>query len=75
VNLFLGKPLYWSKRNEIFAKCPLSKYALISPISALGSNFNPPDTQCISVFKMFAFLELEQISADFEIEHFSKFTQ
>ena len=40
------------------------------PISASGSNFNPRNTTCIPVVKIFAFLDLEQISADFEIEHF-----
>jgi len=40
------------------------------PISASGSNFNPRNTTCIPVVKIFAFLDLEQISVDFEIEHF-----
>jgi len=40
------------------------------PILASGSNFNPRNTTCIHVVKIFAFLDLEQISADFEIEHF-----
>jgi hypothetical protein len=30
------------------------------PISALGSNFNPQNTQCIPVVKIFACLALEQ---------------
>ncbi len=30
------------------------------PISVSGSNFNPQNTQCIPVVKIFAFLELEQ---------------
>jgi len=30
------------------------------PISALGSNFNPQNTQCIPVVKIFTCLELEQ---------------
>jgi hypothetical protein len=30
------------------------------PISVSGSNFNPQNTQCIHVVKIFAFLELEQ---------------
>ena len=34
---------------------------LISPVSASGSNFNPQNTQCIPVVKIFAFLELEKI--------------
>jgi hypothetical protein len=29
-------------------------------ISASGSNFNPRNTQCIPVVKIFAFLELKQ---------------
>ncbi len=40
------------------------------PISASGSNFNPRNTQCIPPVKIFAFLDLGQISVDFEIEHF-----
>ncbi|RLC29545.1 MAG: hypothetical protein DRH32_07195 [Deltaproteobacteria bacterium] len=34
---------------------------LISPISALGSNFNPQNTKCIPPVKIFARLELEKI--------------
>jgi hypothetical protein len=34
--------------------------ALFCTISASGSNFNPRNTQCIPVAKIFAFLELEQ---------------
>jgi hypothetical protein len=30
------------------------------PISASGSNFNPRNTQCMPVVKIFAFLDLEQ---------------
>jgi hypothetical protein len=30
------------------------------PISVSGSNFNPQNTICIPVVKIFAFLELEQ---------------
>ncbi len=30
------------------------------PISVSGSNFNPQNTQCIPVVKIFSFLELEQ---------------
>jgi hypothetical protein len=33
--------------------------ASFCPISALGSNFNPQNTQCIPVVKIFACLELE----------------
>jgi len=36
------------------------KNALFCPISASCSNFNPQNTQCIPVVKIFAFLELEQ---------------
>jgi hypothetical protein len=51
---------------ETFAKLPL-----LSP--AIGgmsdSNFNPQNTQCIPVVKIFAFLELE---SRFSGKHFSK---
>jgi len=40
------------------------------PISASGSNFNPRNTLCIPVVKIFAFLDLEQISADFGLKPF-----
>jgi hypothetical protein len=36
------------------------KNALFSPITASGSNFNPRNTLCIPMVKIFAFLELEQ---------------
>ena len=36
------------------------------PISASGSTFNPQNTQCIPVVKIFAFLELEQKSTFFK---------
>jgi len=50
---------------------PISKRPLLSDIcAASGSNFNPRNTTCIPVVKIFAFLDLEQISGDFEIEHF-----
>jgi len=39
---------------ETFAKAPFC------PISVLGSNFNPRNTQCIPVVKIFACLKLEQ---------------
>ena len=63
---------------EPVSKRPLSKSALICPISASVSNFGtlvklqryPRNTTCIPVVKIFVFLDLEQISADFEIEHF-----
>jgi hypothetical protein len=38
----------------------LLQNAPFCPISALGSNFNPQNTQCIPVVKIFACLELEQ---------------
>ena len=38
----------------------LLQNALFCPISVSGSNFNPQNTQCIPVVKIFAFLELEQ---------------
>ena len=41
-------------------------------ISASGSNFNPRNIKYILVVEIFAFLELEQISSDFENYHFSK---
>jgi hypothetical protein len=34
--------------------------ATFCPISASGSNFNPRNTTCIPVVKIFAFLDLEQ---------------
>jgi len=46
-------------------KRPLQN-APFCPISALGSNFNPQNTQCIPVVKIFACLELEQNSAFFK---------
>jgi len=42
------------------------------PIFASGSNFNPRNIPYIPAVEIFAFLELEQISADFENYHFSK---
>ena len=44
------------------------------PISASGSSRlgGTRNIQYIPVVKIFAFLDLDQISADFEIEHFSK---
>jgi len=50
----------------------MSKFqnAPFCPISASGSNFNPQNTTCIPPVKIFAFLDLGKISADFEIEHF-----
>ena len=55
------------------------KNALFYPISVSGSNFNPRNTQCMSVAKIFAFLDLEprlNIKYGFnwagKTEHFSK---
>ena len=48
------------------------KNAPFRSISASDSNFNPRNIQYIPVVEIFAFLDLDQISADFEIEHFSK---
>jgi len=45
---------------EPISKRPISKSALICPISASGSNFNPRNTTCIPVVKIFAFLDIEQ---------------
>ncbi len=42
------------------------------PISALGSNFNPQNTQCIPVVKIFACLELE---SRYSGKHFSKVSE
>jgi len=40
-----------------FAQLALKSFTKV-PVS--GSNFNPQNTQCIPVVKLFAFLELEQ---------------
>ena len=40
--------------------------APFSPISVSGSNYNPRNTQCIPVVKIFAFLDLEQNLAFFK---------
>jgi len=42
----------------------------VCPISASGSNFNPRNTTCIPVVKIDAFLDIEQISADFGLKRF-----
>jgi len=52
-------------RPETFEKRPLSKSALICPISASGSNFIPlfggtRNIQYIPVVEIFAFLDLDQ---------------
>jgi hypothetical protein len=46
---------YWRMYNER----PLHNVPF-RPISVSGSNFNPRNTQCIPVVKIFAFLELER---------------
>ena len=48
------------------------KNALFWPISASDSNCNPRNIHYIPVVEIFVFLDLDQISADFETEHFSK---
>jgi hypothetical protein len=51
---------HWLLQSQrIIALRPL-KNAPFCPISLSGSNFNPQNTQCIPVVKIFAFLELEQ---------------
>jgi hypothetical protein len=45
--------------NSLKCLRPLKK-APFCPIPASGSNFNPQNTQCIPVVKIFAFLGLEQ---------------
>jgi len=40
------------------------------PISALRSDFNPRNNQYIPLVKILTRLDLDYISADFEIEHF-----
>jgi len=46
--------------DETFEKRPLSKSALIWPISASDSNFNPRNIQYIPVVEIFALLDLDQ---------------
>jgi len=53
--LMAGKPGFAAKENMR----PL-KNALFYSISVSGSNFNPRNTRCMSVVKIFAFLDLEQ---------------
>jgi len=45
---------------ETFEKRPLSKSALICPISALRSDFNPRNIQYIPVVKILTRLDLER---------------
>ena len=47
-------PNYFRSIASQFQNVPLC------PISAPGSNFNPRNTQCIHVVKIFAVLDLEQ---------------
>ena len=49
-----------------------SKSALIWPVSAPGSNCNLRDILYIPEIEIFVFLDLDQISVDFEMKHFSK---
>jgi hypothetical protein len=51
--------------QTIYSLRPL-KNTPFCPISASGSNFNPQNTQCIHVVKIFAFLELKQNLAFFK---------
>jgi len=58
--------------SETFADKRRLRNITFCPISASGSNFNPRNIQYIPVVGIFAFLELEQISADFKNYYFSK---
>jgi hypothetical protein len=60
----LGRPLYF----ETFAKRPLLSNTGVPAERDLstGSNFNPRNTQCMSVVKIFAFLGLERNWAFFK---------
>ncbi len=51
---------------ETFEKHPLSKSALICPISALRSNFNPRNNQYIPMVKILTRLDLDQNWAFFK---------
>jgi hypothetical protein len=51
--------------HDLLSLRPLQN-VIFCPIFASGSNFNPRNTQCMSVVKIFAFLELEKN------EHFFK---
>jgi len=61
--LMAGKPGFAAKetadQTRPFNMRPL-KNALFYSISVSGSNFNPRNTRCMSVVKIFAFLDLEQ---------------
>jgi len=63
--------LLWMYTVETFAKRPLLPN-FCGPDErdlSTGSNFNPQNTQCIPVVKIFAFLELE---SRYSGKHFSK---
>jgi len=53
-NCFAGNNKAWPKGLRP------SQNASFCSISASGSNFNPQNTQCIPVVKIFAFLVIEQ---------------
>jgi hypothetical protein len=48
-----------AEQGGLYEPRPLQN-ALFCPISVSCSNFNPQNTPCIPVVKIFAFLELEQ---------------
>ena len=52
--------------SEVKETRPLQN-APFCPISASDSNFNPQNTQCIPVVKIFAFLGLEQSWTFYEV--------
>jgi len=54
---------YWN--DELKGKRPLQN-GTFCPISVSGSNFNPQNTQCIPVVKIFVGPELEQKRAFFK---------
>ena len=61
----LSRLLHRRKSTSVLAKVnvlPQSQFQNVPfwPISALGSNFNPQNTQCIPVVKIFARLDLDQ---------------
>ncbi len=64
--------LCYQAQFETFADKRRLRNGTFCPISASGSNFNPRNILYIPVVEIFAFLELKQISADFENYHFSK---
>gem|GEM_PF-3602452 len=54
----IRKVAYNGQKGSFFQR-PLQNLPFC-PISASDENFNPRNTQCITVVKIFAFLELEQ---------------